>query len=327
MNPNTSFSEIESEIRAARRVLVASHLRPDADAIGSTLAMALWIRSLGIEVRAWNEDGLPDKFTCLPGSSLLSAPPDSPEDFDLLLALDTSVKNRLGAVLDAAGSITDSINIDHHVSNERFGGLNYVDANAPATGQILFDFFQSVGAEITPEIAGNLFAAIATDTGSFQYSGTSPHTFEAAAALQRAGADVSGLSISLWESQPLRRVALLRHVLNSAEFRAGNRAVSASLSLAEARDMGVRPEDTEGVLDPLRAVEGVVVAAFFEELPDGRVRVSSRSKDIRADVCKICQVFGGGGHPLASGTRMPGPLHEARARFMKHVCDELGSFS
>jgi phosphoesterase RecJ-like protein len=276
----------------------------------------------------WNEDGLPEKFTCLPEAALLlKKPAQTSKEFDLLIALDTSAKNRLGTVLDAAGSIANIINIDHHVSNERFGRLNYVDANMPATGQILFEFFTSIGVKITPAMAGNLFAAIATDTGSFQYYGTSPRTFEAAAALQRAGANVSELSIALWQSQPRRRINLLRHVLNNAEFFAGDRAVAASLTLEEARAIGVKPEDTEGIMDSLRAVSSVVVSVFFEELEDGRVRVSSRSKDPRADVCKMCQNFGGGGHPLASGARMPGPIAAAREKFMKVVCNELSSFS
>lgn len=323
MIPNCTFNEIESEIRSAKKILVASHLRPDADALGCTLAMGLWIRSLGIDVTLWNEDSCPEKFAYLPESHLIARPAPGAGDFDLLVALDTSVKNRLGSCLDAAGSIANSINIDHHVSNERYGNLNYIDPSAPATGQILFDFLKHCGADITPGIAGNLFAAISTDTGSFQYRGTSPHTFEVAAELVRLGVNVAGLSTAMYDSQPRRRLELLRHCLNDAVFTKDDRAVSFSLKLADQQAMELTPEDNEGIIDTLRAVDTVVAAVFFEELPGNMVRVSARSKDPQVDVCQLCQHFSGGGHPLAAGARVRGSLEEVRAKFMKLVEDEV----
>lgn len=326
MNPNCTFNEIESEIRSAEKILVTSHLRPDADALGCTLAMGLWIRSLGADVTMWNEDGCPDKFSYLPEAHLITKPSEKPQDFDLLVALDTSVKNRLGSSLDATGTIANSINIDHHVSNERYGVLNYIDASAPATGQILFDFLKNCGAEITPAIASNLYAAISTDTGSFQYRGTSPHTFEVAAELVRCGVDVSALSTAMYDSQPRRRLELLRHTLNDAVFTKNDRAVSFSLTLDAQKKMELTPEDNEGIIDTLRAVDTVVVAVFFEELPDGMVRVSARSKNPQIDVCQLCQLFSGGGHPLAAGARVRGSLQEVRSKFMKLVEDEVTKF-
>jgi len=327
MIPNASFTEIESLIRASKSVLIASHLRPDADALGCTLAMALWVRSLGIEVAAWNQDGMPPKFCYLPESDLITTPSEKSRDFDLLIALDTSVKNRLGSVLDAAGTINNSINIDHHVSNERYGGLNFIDASSPATGQILFDFFRACEVPLTPAIAGNLFAAISTDTGSYQYEGTSPHTFEVAAELVRAGVDVPALSISMYDSQPKRRLELLRHALNHCEFSCEDRAVSFSLTLQDIETMQVTAEDNEGIIDHLRAVDTVIAAVFFEELDDGKVRVSARSKDLRVDVCRVCQIFGGGGHALAAGARVRGTLEEVKEKFMKVVTDEIRSIN
>ena len=332
MIPNTSFNDIETTIRSAKSILVASHLRPDADALGCTLAMTLFIRSLGLdqEVVAWNEDGCPEKFRYLPENHLLSTPAASPakgRDFDLLIALDTSVNNRLGEVLDAAGSIGTSINIDHHVSNERYGALNYIDGAAPATGQILFDFFKSCHATITPAMAVNLYAAISTDTGSFQYRGTSPHTFEVAAELVRLGVKVAEISTAIYDSQPRRCLDLLRHALNQAVFSENDRAVSTTLTLADQAAMGLTAEDNEGLIDTLRAVDTVVCAVFFEELPEGKVRVSARSKDPRVDVCHICQAFGGGGHSLAAGARVKGTLAEVREKFMEMVNEEVAKLS
>ena len=177
---NLNFDAISDALRDARTVGVASHLRPDADALGSTIAFALWLRDCGKEVVAYNEEGSTSKFHYLPCHEIISLPPTAPQKFDAFVALDTSVKNRLGTVLEAIAPGTPILNIDHHISNESFGDVNYIDPSAPATGQILLEFFQRVGARISPEMATNLFAAISTDTGSFQYAGTNERTFAAA---------------------------------------------------------------------------------------------------------------------------------------------------
>jgi len=318
-----SFAEIEAALAGAQEVLVASHLRPDADALGSTIAFALWLRSLGKSVSAWNEDGMLQKFRYLPGHEVVTVPDAVPRAFDAVVALDTSVKNRLGTVLEAISSTKVVINMDHHVSNGGYGDLNYIDPTAPATGQILFEFFQDRRVTITPEIASNLYAAISTDTGSFQYAGTDGRTFAAASALVEAGVDVAGLSREMYESQPRRRLELLRHALNEARFSCDGHLASFSLSLEKVDELGVLPEDNEGIIDHLRSVDGVVSAVFFEELPEGKVRVSARSKDPRVDVCEICGQFGGGGHPLAAGARMKGSLAEVEEKFLEAVCHEI----
>ncbi len=317
------FDAIFSALRDARRIGIASHLRPDADALGSTIAAALWLRSLGKDVTAWNEDGMPEKFRYLPGCELVSAPPTTPESFDVFLAVDTSAKKRLGTVWDAVAPGTPWINIDHHVSNENFAEINYVDPSSPATGQILFEFFRHAGVPITPAIATNLFAAISTDTGSFQYQGTDARTFDAGSALVSAGVDVASLSRAMYESLPKRRFDLLRFALNQAEFHCDDRIATFSLTLADTARLAVLPEDNEGIIDHLRSIEGVRSAIFFEELPEEKVRVSARSKDPFLDVCKICQVFKGGGHPMASGARVRGTLEQVKQDFLKVVCDEI----
>ncbi len=324
-NDNSTFQEIAAALAPARRVLVASHLRPDGDALGSTIAFALWLKSLGKEVAAWNEDGMLEKFRYLPAADLVTAPVGEGNTFDAFVALDTSVKNRLGTVLAAIEEPAVFVNMDHHVSNGRFGALNYIDPTSPATGEIVFEFLKAVGGEITPEIASNLFAAISTDTGSFQYPNTTAKTFRVAAELINAGVDVGRLSQAMYDSQPRRRLELLRHALNEASFLCDGKVASFTLTQADVERLGVLPEDNEGIIDHLRSVDTVVAAVFFEELEGGKVRVSSRSKDKRIDVCKVCGVFGGGGHSLAAGARMSGPIEDAREKFLKVLCDEIGS--
>ena len=318
-----TFDSIAAAVAGAHTIGVASHIRPDADALGSTIAFAMWLRSLGKDAHAFNEEGSTPKFHYHPGHELVATPPAAPQKFDLFVALDTSVKNRLGTVLGAIAPGTPLANIDHHVSNEQFGDLNFVDPTAPATGQILVEFFRHTGAEITPAMAANLFAAISTDTGSFQYAGTNERTFAAASHLISCGVDVPGLSRAMYDSQPRRRFNLLRHALNTAEFHCGDRIASFSLPLETVRELQVVPEDNEGIIDHLRSVEGVEAAVFFEELPEGKVRVSSRSKFPSIDVCKVCKIFGGGGHPMAAGARINGPLQKVKHDFLQALANEI----
>ena len=195
---NASFSEIAASIENAENILVASHIRPDGDALGSTIAFALWLRSLRKTVTAWNEHGVTQKYRYLPCHDLIAAPDSVPRAFDMIVALDNSVKSRLGTVLNGVASVRTVINIDHHVSNELYGDLNYVDPSAPATGQIIYEFFKEREVTLSREMAMNLFAAISTDTGSFQYAGTDSRTFEAASALVGAGVDVATLSRKMY---------------------------------------------------------------------------------------------------------------------------------
>jgi bifunctional oligoribonuclease and PAP phosphatase NrnA len=320
---NARFSQIAESIEKGDRILVASHIRPDGDALGSTIAVALWIQELGKTVTAWNEHGVTQRYNYLPRHELISAPDAVPQPFDVVVALDNSVKSRLGSVLDGVAKVGTLINIDHHISNEGYGDLNYVDPTAPATGQIIYEFFKEIGAPLSSDMAANLFAAISTDTGSFQYPGTDSRTFQAAAALVDVGVDVGTLSRKMYDNQPRRRLDLLRHALNEARFSCDGHLASYSLSLAAVDQLGVLPEDNEGIIDHLRSVEGVVAAVFFEELPEGGVRVSARSKDPRVDVCEICKTFGGGGHPLAAGARMRGSIAEVEEKFLEAVCHEI----
>ncbi len=166
--------------------------------------------------------------------------------------------------------------------------------------------------------------AISTDTGSFQYPNTTARTFEIAAELVRAGVDVGRVSQLTYENYPRRRVELLRDLLGTMRFDANDRVASFSLSLATAKKLGVLPEDNEGLIDHLRAIRGVIVAVFFEELADGKVRVSMRSKNEKVNVCAICQKFGGGGHVLAAGARVRGSLAEVERKILEEVRDVVG---
>jgi phosphoesterase RecJ-like protein len=313
------FEQIGQTLRDNKRFAILSHVRPDGDALGSQLALGLSLKKLGKDIRIWNEDGMLDKYGFLSSSKLLTKPPAEPQDFDVAIALDTAIQNRLGNTVAAIKSAKVWINIDHHPSNPGYGDIVYIDPHAPATGQILFELMTNQKLPIDPAIAENLYVAISTDTGSFQYPNTTARTFEIAAELVRAGVDVGRVSQLTYESYPRRRVELLRDLLGTMRFNANDRVASFSLSLATAKKLGVLPEDNEGLIDHLRAIRGVIVAVFFEELADGKVRVSMRSKSEKVNVCAICEKFGGGGHVLAAGARVKGTLDEVEQKVLEEV--------
>lgn len=319
----STFAEIGSVLRAHQRFAVLSHVRPDGDALGSQLALALSLSKLGKTVMVRNEDGLLEKYSFLPGGEFLQTPLGEPQDFDVAIALDTATQSRLGTATELVRSAKIWINIDHHPSNPGYGDLVYIDSTAPATGQILFELIQSQGLPMDAAIAENLFVAISTDTGSFQYPNTTARTFEIGAELLRCGVEVGRVSQLLYENYPRRRTELLRELLGTMRFEAAGTIASFSLSLKVAAELKVMPEDNEGLIDHLRAIEGVIVAIFFEELIDGKVRVSMRSKSEQVDVSAICQKFGGGGHKLAAGARVRGTLAEVEQKILEAICDVI----
>jgi len=315
------FEQIGHALREHQQFAVLSHVRPDGDALGSQLALGLSLKQLGKDVRIWNEDGMLEKYSFLPNAELLTKPSAEPEDVDVAIALDTAIQNRLGRTVAAIKSAKLWINIDHHPSNPGYGDIVHVDPNAPATGQILFELIKNQKLPIDAAIAENLYVAISTDTGSFQYPNTTARTLEIAAELVRAGVDVGRVSQLTYENYPRRRIELLRELLGTMRFDAKDRVASFSLSLTTAKKLGVLPEDNEGLIDHLRAIRGVIAAVFFEELIDDKVRVSMRSKSEKVNVCAICEKFGGGGHVLAAGARVRGSLAEVEKKVLEEVRD------
>jgi len=322
--PDSTLAKIIEALRSHDRFTIMSHMRPDGDALGTIIALGMALRQLGKEVTLWNEDGVTEKFHYLPGWELVSKPPAEPVDVEVAIALDTASKVRLGTALTAVKSAKLWINIDHHVSNEAFGDLAYIDSHAPATGQIIYELLTAAGFPLTQEIAENLFAAISTDTGSFQYPNTTARTYEIGAELIRAGVRVGDLSQKMYESYPLRRVHLLCELLNVLKITCDGQVASFALTEAMVKKVGAQPDDNEGLIDTIRAIDGVIVAAFFEELPgEGKVRISLRSKDPSVDVCKICQQFRGGGHTLAAGARYRGTIEEVEALVLTAISHEI----
>lgn len=323
-SPANSLSEIATALRSAQRIAIAAHVRPDGDAVGSVLGLALSLRAMGKIVHVLLEDGVPSNLTFLPETNTVLQPPYALLDIDCAVALDTATHERVGEQTKAALGVAPLlVNIDHHGTNPGYGHLNHVDSAQPAVGQIIYELIKVGDFPITNASLQHLFTAISTDTGSFQFSSTTARTHEIAAEMMRAGLDTAYLAQMLYQTYPARRLTLMRAMLNEMQFRADGRVVSWNLTQKLMNEVAMEPGDTEGIIDTLRMIDSVISAVIFEELPDGKIRVSSRSKDSRLDVSAVCGQFGGGGHRMAAGARMKGPIEAAAETFLHSLENEV----
>lgn len=285
-----------------QRFLVISHVRPDGDAYGSTLGLALCLRALGKDVQVVNQDGLSPLFEFLPGSAdLAGKPPTAPEADRVLVAVDCADRKRLGPIFDRWARDPD-VNIDHHVSNPGYAKLNLVDAESPATAQVIYEIIAGLEWPLPAGAAANLYVGIMTDTGSFRYRQTTARTFEVAAKLVTAGADPTDLAEACYHSFRAERLMLVSEVLPSIHFANRNRVAWFTLTPEMYARSGAVADESEGLIEYLQAVKTVEVSFLLESLPDGLTRASMRSRGT-VDVQQICQEFGGGGHRLAAGLR------------------------
>jgi phosphoesterase RecJ-like protein len=324
MSENASITSLGEIFDQNQTFALMSHMRPDGDAIGSQLGLGLALEAMGKTVFYWNEDGLPDSLAFLPCSEKISFPPAEAPEIDVAIALDTATKVRLGdGNLIAAAKAKLWVNIDHHISNPRYGDVNYVDATSPATGQIVYDIIQHLGMPLPDGARDAIYVAVSTDTGSFQYDSTTARTYRMAADLMDRGLNVGDINAKTYDSHPYRRIELLRALLNTLELTPDGKVAHWEMLDHLRTDLALKPEDSEGLIDMIRAIRGVQVAVFFEELPGGKIRVSMRSKDRSVNVCDIAARFGGGGHALAAGIRMPGPISEAKQQVLAAITSVL----
>ena len=293
-------------LREHHAFCIAGHVRPDGDCIGSQLGLALALQNEGKKVTVWNEDPVPQKYKFLNPDGLFAKPKPG-EQFDCVVATDCASFERLGKVGECIGERKIFINIDHHESNTRYADVNWVSPREPSCGELIYRLLKVARWPITPPIADLLFTGISTDTGSFQYATTRPGTFHAGAELVTRGANLAKICDEVYQSYPLSRAKLLKHVYSKFRLTDHDRIAWFWLKQKDFNRTGAESDDTEGLIDHIRAIEPVVVACVFEELEPELTRISLRSKSAQVNVSEICQQFGGGGHPAAAGARIPGP--------------------
>jgi phosphoesterase RecJ-like protein len=299
-------------LREQQTFCIVGHIRPDGDCIGSQLAVGMALQNEGKRVTVWNQDSIPQKYKFLNTNGLFEKP-RSGEQFDCVIATDCASFERLGKAAECVGDRKVLINIDHHESNTRYGDINWVSPREPSTGELIFKLLKVARWPITKPIADLLFTAISTDTGSFQYPNTRPGTFHVGAELVTRGANLAKICDEVYQSYPLSRARLLKHVYSTFRLADNNRIAWFWLKQEDFARTGAESDDTEGLIDHIRAIEPVVIACVFEELEPELTRLSLRSKSAQVNVSEICRQFGGGGHPAAAGARIPGtPLSVQR---------------
>ena len=299
------------KLLAAQKLLITAHVNPDGDAIGSTLALAAFLRGRGKEAIVMIDDRLPKNLSFLPGYDKIVRPEEGRKsDAELLVILDTSF-DRIGEVEKAAAGMP-VLKLDHHISNDGKADFLYND-NRAATAEIVFEIVDRFGGEFTPEIAIPLYTGLATDTGFFKFSNTRPETLRAAARLLEAGVRPEKVSEAL-EEKPEALVRGQAAALQTMELSYGGRVAGLYLD----KELATSLESTEGFIDFVRVIEGVDIAVLVKCMDENFCRVSVRSKGL--DVSKVAMKFGGGGHIRAAGFSVKKPLAEAK----KDVLEALG---
>jgi phosphoesterase RecJ-like protein len=316
--------DLLKKIRLGNRFLLTSHINPDGDAIGSELGLARLLRSMGKGAVVWNRDPTPTIYRPLPGSDRVhngeEPPAGFPDRFDAIIVLECPSPDRTG--LEQHLSARPVINIDHHLGNQLYGSVNWVDSAAPAVGEMIYRLAQGLKLTLDAETASCLYLTLVTDTGGFRFSNATPAAFEAAAALVRDGAHPEQVSQWLYESQPLPVVRLIGEMLQTLRIHEDGRVATARLTPEMFDRVGASPGDSEGLIDFPRSIAGVEAVALIRQREDGTHKVSLRSRG-EVDVEKIARHHGGGGHRNAAGFVLEGDGEEARQKVAEALAATL----
>jgi bifunctional oligoribonuclease and PAP phosphatase NrnA len=302
------WEPLRALLAGSQRILLIAHVSPDADALGSSLALALALRAdrRDVSVSVGTPDfRVPRALSWLPGAQTIVAPADIDGPFDAVVALDCASADRLGVLLPVAQQAGPRFAvIDHHRSNPGFAAINIVDPEAPATGTMIADLLDSVDLPWADGVAENIYAAVSSDTGSFRFPATNATTHRLAARLLEQGVDHSGIAQRLFSARPLAVVRLSADVVSRAEFdpagAGGAGAVFATLSVQDRHRYAVAYDDVESVIVDLAAIADADVVALVKQDDDGGWKVSMRSKG-GTDVGAVASDLGGGGHTQAAG--------------------------
>jgi phosphoesterase RecJ-like protein len=309
-NPPAALLEA---IARGRRFIVTSHQRPDGDAVGSAVAMALALRALGKHATVVMDAVLPSFLQPFPGADAIVVATEVSDVVDAVLVMECGTLARSGvAGLDRS----PVINIDHHPGNARYGTVDWIDEGAAACGELVFTLIDALGVSLTPEMATHLYLAILTDTGSFHFSHLTPRTYELAGRAVAAGADPQWIARTHYDSNSLARVRIFGAVLSGMTMHADGRVAILTITQALARELGGTYDDTEGLINFPLTVKDIHAVAFFKEMGPDDWRVSLRSKG-PVDTGRIAKQFGGGGHVNASGCAWTGSIADGHDTFAR----------
>ena len=321
--PEANWKHIIDLIRRGERFMLTTHINPDGDAIGSEMALNYLLKGLGKEVRIINDSPLPYYLTFLDPNSEIETLANTPTvplklpSLDGIFILDISDWQRLGRLKEMVkDSPALKICLDHHPAQNRPGDINMVDEGASNTGILIFELINRLEVKLTKPMAEALYVSLLTDTGSFRFSNTNAKAHEMAAQLIRAGVVSHEIYSKVYEQGSWDRMRLLGKLLSSIESCCQNKVAYLAVTQELLNTYHVHPDEVEGFVEFPRVIEGVEVVILFQEIGQEKTRISLRSKG-KVNVQEIAHIFGGGGHPYASGIRLDKSLPES-------ICSLLG---
>jgi Exopolyphosphatase-related proteins len=309
MNNENNSEEIIEILRKAPKVALFSHVSPDGDCIGSMLAIGRALEKIGKEVSFYNPDPLPGYLAFLPGYSRIRQELPCPQP-KILLFVDCSDLGRVNMTRSEIYGDSIVLNLDHHISNLFFGDFNWVDAQASSVGEVALTLIKRLGVEIDGDMATNLYTAIMTDSGCFEYSNTTAQTHRLTADLLDKGVDLLSIHNNIFNQKPLAQIKLLACALNGLEIHADGRLAIMTLSAEDFQESGAEQELSEGLINHARSIAGVEVAVLLKEVGP-EIKGALRS-NLWLNVNEIAARFGGGGHQRAAGCTFGTPMAEAK---------------
>ena len=318
---NNSVEAITEKLKNTKTAGVFCHIRPDGDALGSGLALVLALRSAGKNAYLFCDDPSPEKFSFLPAVRELKNSLTG-DKFDTLISVDCADVQRLGSFSKYFQKFSGiTLNIDHHVSNDGYANINYVEV-CPATCEIMTEIIRRAGFEVNDEIANLLMLGLVTDSGNFTHKDVTPKTYETAAYLRGNGADMHSINYEMYGRQSKPRALLYGIAASGLKFALDDKFAYITVTRADMEKAGADGASTEGFVDLPLSVDGVEVAASVLEFKDNQYKVSLRSKG-RVNVSSLAAGFGGGGHVLASGCMIFGSLEEVLDKLTYAVYQNL----
>jgi bifunctional oligoribonuclease and PAP phosphatase NrnA len=313
------LSQVIELIESKQKFAITTHVRPDGDGIGSSLGLYWLLRSLGKDVEVIVRDKIPSSYLSLPGAREIRQVLEIDEKYDAVFVIECSGLERPG-IKNLENQFT--VNIDHHVTSERFGKINWIDPTASAVGEMIYNLCKAIGGKITSEIAECLYMALVTDTGSFLFSNTTDRTLKIASELIKFGAKPSKISEVVYNSHSWSRIELLREVLNTVRRDPSGRVAWMRQSLEMIDKTGAVDGDNAGFVNiPLEAKE-IKAVVYMRETQHQTYRVSLRSKG-KIDIAKVAEKFGGGGHKNAAGCRVQGDWDYWERQIVKAVIEAV----
>jgi phosphoesterase RecJ-like protein len=325
------WSSIRQFIDRHDSFVISSHINPDGDAIGSELGLARFLRQIGKRAVIVNSTDTPDVLRFLDTDDEIHVYGEPAvrsliDGIDAAIIVDVNTWEHLGNIGRALQALSlPRACIDHHQGEVAgFAETTVADTSAAAVGLLIMELIRDMQGRITPDIADPLYAAIITDTGTFRFSNTDARVLRAAADLTEAGASPFEMHRRVFGSKSWGAGRLLGPVLSTLEQVAGGKVAVISATLEMVNNAGANYDDTDGFVDLVRAIKGVELVAFFKETTEGDIKVSLRSNG-NVDANAMARRFGGGGHTMASGMRLPGPMQRAIEEFLRE-CARLDDF-